>query len=458
MRRASLWARPDYYGITTIPRRGKLGNTLVRKGEMVGAVDFGSRDVRVLIARKGKDGGIQIIGHGAAPGRGCIAQGVIQDLGAAQLALKRALADAEKEAGVRVQSLFCGVNGKSIDTFIREGNVKLSGGMVELGHLDEALDVASRDILAPGKRVLSSITSQEWYVDDLRVQDPVGLRGSVLRARVHFAQVPSVIDDNLTVCIDSQNRELEDVVYLPLASGLGCLTAEDMDLGVAVLDMGRTITGFALYRERRIIATHTFEWGGFDITRDVAAGLQISFEEAIELIMLYGLSEKHIQQIEQEGGAKKAASIPSTEERNANIKLKTAVRGAPAIVERSELDMIAFERSMELMNKVRQLLQSRSLSKHLVRGVVLAGGTAAVRNMPMLCEAVFQVPARVGLPEGLDVLPQQVNAPEWVGAVGVIRHGFEYRAAQQSGRIEVQRGFFGRVIRSTGKFIGKYFF
>ncbi len=432
---------------------------MARKGEIVGAVDLGSRDVRVLIARKASDGGIQIIGHGAAPGRGCIVQGVIQDLNAAQLALKRALADAEKEAAVKAPTLFCGINGKNVDTAIREGNVKVDSGVVDLAHLEEALDVASREMLAPGKRILSSVTSQEWYVDDLRVRDPIGIRGSVLRARVHFAQVPSVIDDNISMCVESMGRELEDVVFLPLASGLGCLTAEDMDLGVLVLDIGRTISGLALYRERRILATHTFEWGGFDITRDVAAGLQISFEEAVELMMLYGLSEKLIQDSnEEDEGGKKRAPGSSREERNANIKLKTAVRGAPSIVERGQLDSIAFERSMELMTKVRQYVQSRGLAKHMVRGIVLTGGTAAIKNMTLLCESVFQVPTRVGLPEGLDVLPQPVNSPEYVGAVGVIRHGFEYRDALRSGRVEVQRGFASRVIRKFGRFVARYFF
>ena len=116
---------------------------MAKKGEIVGAVDFGARSVRVLIARKGEDGAIQIMGHGVEQGRGCVSQGVIQDVGAAQLALKRALTAAEKEAGVKVNTLFCGVNGKNVETFIREGNVKLEKEQVELSHLEEALDVAA---------------------------------------------------------------------------------------------------------------------------------------------------------------------------------------------------------------------------------------------------------------------------------------------------------------------------
>ncbi len=431
---------------------------MARRGEIVGAVDFGSRDVRMLIARQGEDGTIQVIGHGTAPGRGCVSQGVIQDLGAAQLALKRSIVEAEKEAGVKVHNLFCGVNGKNVSTFIREGNVKLEKEVVELRHLEEALDTASRDILAAGKRVVSSITSQEWYVDDLRVSDPVGIRGGVLKARVHFAQLPSVIEDNLITCIESQGRELQDVVYMPLASGLGCLTPEDMELGVAVLDMGRSTTGLSVYRDRRILGTQSFEWGGFHLTRDVAAGLQISFEEAVELILLYGISEQMIQiEEEEEDGDATDVATPQ-EERGANIKLKSAVRGAPSIVEREHLDMIIFERSRELMTKVRQYLSSRGLDKHLIRGVVLTGGTAAVRNQSALAEAVFQVPARVGLPDGIEILPQEVNSPDFVPVIGVARHGFEYRAAVRSGRIEVRRGPVSTVVHAVGGFVGKYFF
>ncbi len=437
---------------------------MARKGEIVGAVDFGSRDVRVLIARKGDDGGIQILGHGAAPSRGCIAQGVIQDFGAAQLALKRAIAAAEKEASVKVPAFFCGINGKSVDTYIREGNVKLGNQVVEKFHLEEALDVASREILAPGKRAISSISSQEWYVDDMRVGDPVGIHGTVLKARVHFAQLPTVIEDNLSTCIESQGRELEDVVFLPLACGLGCLTPEDMDLGVGVLDMGRTITAVAVYRDRRILGTQSFEWGGFDITRDVAAGLHVSFEEAADLVMLYGIPEDRIRKEvgeEAEEDEKKApakAAKAKQDEREAHIKLKTAVRGAPSIVARSDLDMIVFDRTMELATKVRQFLNARGLSKHLVRGMVLTGGAAAIRQQGALAEAVFQVPARVGLPEGIDVLPQPVNTPEFVPVVGVVKHGFDYRAATRNGRIHGPRGFFSRVLRRTGGTLGKYFF
>lgn len=428
---------------------------MAKRGEIVAAADFGSREVRVLVAHQGEDGAIQILGHGASPGRGAVSQGVIQDLSAAQLALKRAIQAAEKESGIRIHSLFCGLNGKNVDSFIRDGQVKLDKDTVEVRHMEEALDIASREILAPGKRVLSSITSQEWYVDDLRVSDPVGIRGSVLKTRVHFAQLPTVIEDNIVTCIESQNKELEDIVFLPIAAAHGCLTPEDMELGVAVLDMGRTTTGLSVYRDRRILGTNTFEWGGFHITRDVAAGLQVTFEEASDLILEYGVSDRLVHAEAEDILAGNGHHI---DDRGSSIKLKSVVRGAPAVVDRTKLDYIVFERSKELLTKVRQHLSSRGLMKNLVRGIVLTGGSALIRNQANLAEAVFEVPARIGVPEGIEVMPQPVNSPEFAPVVGVLRHGFEYRAALRSGRIEVRRGLIGNAAKSIGGFFGKYFF
>ena len=430
------------------------------RGDTAGVVDFGSRDIRVLIGRQDSDGAIHIIGHGTAPAHGCVSQGVTQDRGAAHVALKRALTAAEKEAGTRVRSLFCGVTGKKVETFIREGKVEVGNDVVDQSHMAEARDIASRDVLAPGTRILSSITAQEWYVDDLRVLDPLGIRGQILKTRVHFARLPSVIEDNLVTCIESQGRELEDLVFLPLASALGCLTPEDMELGVAMIDLGRSMTSLAVYRDFRVLTTHCFEWGGYHMTRDVAAGLQVSFEEADDLILEYGIPQALIEEEfhqDEENDEDGERGARQQDDRPSRVKLRTAVAGTPSIIDRAELDVIIFERAKELIVKARQHLHARGLTKHLVRGVVLTGGAAAVKNYTALVEAVFQVPCRVGMPVAMEFHTQAARAPEFSAAAGIVRHAFEYRAAARNGRVEA-RGPMVSWVRRLTRFLKRYFF
>lgn len=425
------------------------------KSETVCAVDFGSRDVRAVIARREEGGSVHVLGHGTAPGRGCVSQGVIQDLNAAKVALGKALSDAEREARVSVSSVFCGINGRNVETFIREANVKIEREVVELSHMDEALDIASRDVLEAGKRIISSIAAQEWYVDDMRVIDPAGIRGQVLKARVHFARFPAVIEDNIVHCIESQRKELEDIIYLPLAASIGCLTPEDMELGVGVLDLGRTTTGIAVFRDRRILGTHSFDWGGYHLTRDVAAGLHVSFEEADELVLEYGICEEYIAEDSQEllevvGGTRPVGRDPQ-------LKLKTSVHGAASVVDRGTLDMIVYERANELMTKVRQYLNSRGLMPHLVRGLVLTGGGSAIRNYVALAETMFQVPCRIGIPNSIEAAPPRVKEAPFSAVIGIAQHGFDYRAATRSGHLG-GRGPVRTSLRKFGRAFQKYFF
>ncbi|MCF6285731.1 MAG: hypothetical protein L3K26_11125, partial [Candidatus Hydrogenedentes bacterium] len=208
---------------------------------------------------------------------------------------------------------------------------------------------------------------------------------------------------------------------------------------------------------RRILTPQFFDWGGFHITRDVAAGLHVSFEEADELVLEYGISDFLIQ--EEFGKTTEGeADVEGAQGRSAQIKLKSAVHGAPTIVDRATLDMIIFERSRELLHKVHQYINSRGLSKHLVRGIILTGGAASIRNQVQLAEAVFQVPSRQGIPEGIDVSPQPVQTVAYTPVVGVARHGFEYRAAARNGRIELRRGIIGSFFHTIGSFFGRYFF
>jgi cell division protein FtsA len=409
--------------------------------------------IRVLIARQAPDGSIQVLGHGAAPGKGSVMNGVVQDRVAARESLRRALRQAEREGRCRPSALFCGVNGRKVETFIREGNVEVENGEVEYDHLAEARDIASRDLLAPGKNITSSVTSQEWYVDGMRVSEPLGIKGQVLKGRIHFARIPSVVEDNMASCVDAQRRELEDVIFLPLAASLGCLTPEDMELGVAVLDLGRTTTGLAVYRNSQILDTRSFNWGAYHLTRDVAAGLHVSFDEADELVEEYGINPEMIAlALDEEDGM----PPPSSNGEGDRIQLRTAVPGAPDSVDRLVLDEIVFERAKELLVQVRQHLHARGLIQGLVRGVVLTGGASKLRNQVLLAEAVFDVPCRIGYPNSVEILPDGAKSPDYSGAVGIVRHAFDYRNAVRSGRVEAN-GAMVSLSRRIGRFLRRYF-
>ena len=436
-----------------------------RKGEIVAGVDFGARYVRVLVAQRLADGSVKLLGYGTAPSQGCVIRGQIQNLGAAQAVFRKALQEAVRTSGVRVQSVFCGVSAPQVNSLIRDGNLPVQGGVVDLDHLEEARQQARASSSAAGMESLSSVTGQEWYLDDLRVAEPLNMGASVLRARIHFALVPAVVVNNLRKCVESQNCVVEDMVYMPIAAALGCLTPDDMHLGVAVADLGDSTVGAAVYQEGSLVGTETFKWGMSLIQNDIAARLNVPFDEASSLLIEYGLSghlikehltpqpdadsdEAIVQAAIKAGGGRDAA---------APIKLHNVPPGARNSVPKSELDEVIFLRSRELMEKLAASIKSRGYHGRLARGLVITGGGARIHKMEELAGALCGVNTRAGLPQGIE-MPSNLNTEEHTPAVGIVRHGLEFRSAAGSGRID--QNFTGglRLFRRLRRALGQIFF
>lgn len=411
-----------------------------KKGELVAAVDFGARQVRVLIVERTPDGSLRYRGDGSGPSRGCVRHGQIQNQHDAQRALRAALEEARKKSGAQAQALFCGITSEAVRSVVQEGCVPLTKGIVELEHLESARGNAAQNALHPGCYPITSTSSQEWQVDGTRVIEPLGMRGSVLKAKIHVANIPSVAADNLRACIDSQGRILEDFVYQPIAAALGCLSGEDTQLGAAVVDIGHSGIGIAAYHDMSILGTAYIPQGTVLMVNDLSAGLKVRFDEAGEILQELGVSRLLLDQMQQEGGADAPPPAPSPASADApRIKLKSPVNGAPDVVPRKFVDEIIFARALELAEEVARFLNRHRMNQMLARGIVLTGGGAEIRNFAPLLEAVCRLPVRIGTPEGLEGMPTYYNTPANAPITGIVRHGLEYYDALRSGRV-IPRG------------------
>lgn len=430
---------------------------MAKKGELIAAVDFGSRAVRVVITRRAPDGQTRILGYGVEPTRGCIRFGAVQDLNAATQVFRAALMTAKKMAGVSIFALYCGIHGAKIESGVSEGRVQTENGIIKAEHIATARENAATSSIVTDTRPLSSIMSEEWSVDGVRVIDPIDMHGSVLKGRIHFAQLPQFVENNLRACIEMQGLVVEEFVFMPLAAASGCLTCEDIQMGAAVVDLGSAAAGMAVYLNSDIAAAMAFGWGSGHIINDVAAGLNVSFEEAAELVLEYGLSEHRIGLLNRNAGRTDAEhkAVPPTQ--NTPIKLTDTVTGAPSTVSRSELDAIIFERSNEIAEKIYQFLKKHHFLDRLARGIVLTGGGAGIHNLDKLFGNKCDLPVRVGVPIGFDDLPESLDLPEWAPVMGIVKYAIAHRRAIEQGRLSAQYGNSNSLFAQLCRIIAKYF-
>jgi cell division protein FtsA len=398
------------------------------KGEVVAAVDFGNYAIRVLIGRRAPDGMTKILGYGSALSHDCVNYGAIQDADAASQAFRSALREAKRMANERIFAVYCGIQGATIKSTMHEGKVQVDNEIVKAEHLIKARENAALSYPGPDSRPISCTMSEEWSVDDMRVADPLDMRGSVLKGRIRFTQLSVFLENNLRACIEGQSLDIADFVFTPLAAAYGCLTREDKNIGAAVINLGASCTGIAVYQNGSIVEASAHNWGSGLIINDVAAGLKVSFEEATELVVDYGINLQ-LHEEKTKGAAAKTAGGDG----NVQIKLARTVTGAPSTIQKSFLDHIIYERSDELADQICTFLNDKKLLYSLPRGIVLTGGGASIVNQDILINLKSGVDTRIGVPTGFDEVPEPMDAPEWTTVTGILNYAFAHRRSNRKG-------------------------
>ena len=95
------------------------------------------------------------------------------------------------------------------------------------------------------------------------------------------------MSDNIHV-IGGYHVEVRELVLSSLASGALLTTDEERQHGALVLDIGKGITDYVLYRDGHVLVTGTLPVGGDHLTNDLAIGLRVTTAQAESLKLRHG--------------------------------------------------------------------------------------------------------------------------------------------------------------------------
>jgi cell division protein FtsA len=369
---------------------------------LLGAIDMGTTKVAALIAEE-TGTGMRVIGVGISASEG-LRQGVVTDIERAAECVVKAVGDAERMAGAAPKTYCVGAAGEHIRSMNSRGVVSVAKADSEIASTDvvRALDAARKFSLPQDREIIHTLP-QEFIVDSQRgIRQPAGMFGARLEARVHVVTASRPALDNLAKTLTLAGIELEEIVLEPLASAAAVLTEEERRAGVVVLDIGGGTTDVLVVADGAVLASGVIGLGGNNITNDVAYGLRTSPREAERLKCAHGCAL-------------------STRVRPALKVPEVNVGGRPRRVTRQVLSGIIEPRVTELFGLIDQQIASSGIKRSVSAGVVLTGGTSLMEGMSELAEQIFELPARVGRPEGLDGLSEMVADPRFSTGVGLLR-------------------------------------
>lgn len=374
-----------------------------RQENIIVGLDVGTTKICAVVGEV-EGNKINIIGIGTHPSIG-LRKGVVVNIESTVESIQKAIEEAELMAGCEISSVYAGIAGGHITGFNSRGIVAIKGPEVTKNDVERVID-AARAVAIPMDREVIHVIPQEFIIDDQGgIQNPVGMSGVRLEAKIHIVTGAVTSAHNIVKCANRSGLDVCDIVLEPLASGEAVLTDEEKDLGTALLDLGGGTSDLAIFLGKNIKHTFVLSLGGNNLTNDISIGLRASQAEAEKIKIKYGTC------IAQDISNEETIEVPGMGGRK------------PRKLPRQILGEILEPRIEEIFTLIKREIFRAGMDNFITSGLVLTGGSSLLHGITDIAESIFDVPSRLGTPRGISGLIDVVNNPMYATGVGLVLYG-----------------------------------
>ncbi|MEH3107410.1 MAG: cell division protein FtsA [Sphingomonas fennica] len=372
---------------------------------LITALDIGSTKISALIAQYGDAGELIVLGTGQRESRG-VRRGYIADMGRTEGAIREAVEQAERIAGVNIEEAWVGFSAGGLVSDVASVEVDLGGHRIEQQDIDELL-AAGRNSIDPEGRLVLHAQPTMYTLDGLRgVKSPLGLHADRLGVDIHVvAAEPSPIR-NLDLCVRSAHLAVKSIVAAPIATGMACLSEEERELGVALVELGGGVTNVSLFAGGLLVGLASIPIGGADITDDIASAFGTRRSQAERMKCFHG-------------------SAQTSPRDNHEMIEVTAVAGDQppgdgGRITRAQLIAVIRLRLEQWIAEIEGGLKTLGFAGPIGRQVVLTGGGAELKGIADYAQGALGRAVRIGRPRGLVGMPDAHAGPAFATLAGLV--------------------------------------
>ena len=369
---------------------------------IVVGIDIGTTKICTVVARMENDGRVRILGVGNEASQG-IRKGTVVDINAATRAIAHAIDKAERSSGLEITSALVSLAGSHVESLNNKGAVGVSNQVIDHQDVERAMDHA-RAVNIPHNREVVHVIQRDFTVDGQDgISMPIGMHGYRLEVEAHIITAAASTVDNLRQCVAESGVTVSQFVLNPLASGEAVLTEEERAMGVVVCDIGGGTSDIAIVIEGEVWHTMVLPVGGNHITSDIAHGMRLPFSQAEELKIRYG------------------HCLPSEVAPDESFRVKSFGDDGEVILNRRELATIIEARVEEIFSLLLQEIKRSGYDGLLPAGMVVTGGSSALKGLPDVARNVLRMPVRLGQPSNLTGMVDKLQSPAFSTSIGLVQ-------------------------------------
>jgi cell division protein FtsA len=212
--------------------------------------------------------------------------------------------------------------------------------------------------------------------------------------------------------VQNAHLEVEAVVGSPIAAGHACLTAEERELGVAMVEFGGEVTNVSVYGSGMLLGLVSIPIGSGDITDAIASAFGIRRFQAERLKCVHGSAiaspADHKEMVPVNGPGEESAGPLA---RHADDKNR---------IPRAELVSVVTAQLGRLMEEISKALKSLGFTGSGGQQVVLTGGGAELVGLADYAQQALGKPVRIGSAPRLLGLPEAHAKPGFATLAGLV--------------------------------------
>ena len=415
-----------------------------------GAVNIGSFRISAIVAGISDTGEMVVLGSGHRASQG-IKRGYVTDIAAATYAVRDAIDRAEKMADTSVQKVWIGCSGAGLASRIDQFDAEIGGRRIEQEDIDQLL-VNAREVIQPDGRMVLHAQPAQYRLDGAHgVIDPKGLHAERLGVDIHVMLADGAPIRNLTEAVQSAHLEVEAVVGSPIAAGQACLSPEERDLGVALVELGAEVSNVAVYSGGMLTDMISIPMGSADITDAIASAFGIRRFQAERLKCVNGSAiaspTDHREMIPVNAPGEEGTGPIA---RHADEKNR---------IPRAELIGVITGQLGVLMEEVNKALKAMNFSGQRGKQVVFTGGGAELVGLADFAQAALGKPVRIGRVPQLAGLAEAHVKPGFSTLAGLVLYAADDPVDIRTFGKDYQRtvrysglGMVGRVVRALKEY------
>lgn len=382
---------------------------------LICGIDIGSSKIATVVGMSSTDTDeLKIIGFNTTKARG-VRKGLVVDIKEATEAVEDSVEKAERMAGHKINKAFIAVGGPHISSLNSHGIVAVSNPQAEINEddVDRVVEAAKAISLSSTRRIIEVIP-RDYIVDGQSgIKNPVGMSGVRLEVETHIITASTTNLKNQERILGDLGIENQGFVFSGLASAEAVLTNTEKELGVVLVDIGGGKIDLSIYVDGALSYSSSISIGARHISNDIAVGLRVSLDSA-EKIKIF-LSKNLGKNNPISADKKKTSQINLKEldlpEDLTEVSLKTLVDG------------IVAPRLEEIFKLIFEEIEKSGFGQQIPSGLVITGGGALTIGMLETGKRVVGLPIRLGYPEKISGLVDEIIDPQYSTTVGLLLYG-----------------------------------